>query len=380
MAGWSRTGSRRRIVVTDKNEDKAWAKLQTKRKAILAEGIPSEGMGGAASVRSWSDDYLNRRKSELKPKPWQSERALVTKWIIPTLGHRKLTELTPGDVRDLGDAVIKENSATYARKAQAKFQQYMKAAIQEGHPVPSRILETTKHSAGVSDREAIPLAETLRILQAARAAGQDYSRWDAAFLEAVRQGEALGLTWEFVDFEAHTITIWWELAELTKDPDAESGYHVPEKYESRQLEGRFWLLEPKSKGARRVIPMIPEFERSLKDWAKVAPKSKHGLVWPRPNGMPRIAEQDRAQFKAFQDAAKAWKTAGDEDKGIKPVYYVPHEARHTTVSLLLELEVPREVIEAIVGHVKLVDNYVHVSDVRVQKALAKLGKVLQLEK
>lgn len=385
MAGWSRTGARRRIVITDKDEDKAWAKLQAKRKAILAEGIPAEGMGGNASVESWCKSRLERRKDELKPKPFISERSAVQKWIIPTLGHRRLADLTPGDVRDLGSAVARATyrgrqlTATYANKVQSVFLEYMTAASVEGHPVPQRIFKTILVSKSVNDRTAIPLAETLRILQAARASGDDYSRWDAAFLQALRQGEALGLTREFVDFQNHTITIWWELAELTRDPDAPSGYHVPSKYEARQLDGRFWLLEPKSKGARRVIPMIPAFEQSLRRWFEVMPESEHGLVWARPNGMPRIAAQDRAQFKEYQDLAEAWKAPGDEARGVKPVYYVPHEARHTTVSLLLELEVPREVIEAIVGHVKLVDNYVHVSDLRVQKALAQLGEVLQLD-
>ena len=55
-----------------------------------------------------------------------------------------------------------------------------------------------------------------------------------------------------------------------------------------------------------------------------------------------------------------------------------HEARHSTVSILLELGVPREVIEAIVGHSELIENYIRVEDRRVVEALAQLGSALEL--
>lgn len=160
-AGWNDRGKRRRITVTDRNENAAWQKLTAKRKQILDEGIPAEGVGGKASVESWCKERLQRRQHELKPKPFVSERAVVNKWIIPTLGHRKLAELTPGDVRKLGDAVTtgiyrgKPLTATYANKVQSIFFEYMTAANVEGHAVPQRIFQTRRVSKSTNDLSLI---------------------------------------------------------------------------------------------------------------------------------------------------------------------------------------------------------------------------------
>lgn len=373
-AGYSDSGARRRITVTDQDEDRAWQKFQAKRKQILIEGIPAQGIGSSVTVKTWCDNRLPRRKAELKPSPFQAESVAVRKWIIPTLGHRKLEALHPGDLRALGDRVLQENSATYAGKIQSIFKEYLRAARLEGYRVPDQILQAKKIAPSANARAQIPLDKTLRILKAARERGNDFSRWDAAFLQSIRQGEALGLLDEMIDFRNHRLKIWWELQELKKDPGSASGYHVPAQFEAQQIEGRFWLLQPKSKSSRRAIPMIPAFERSLAEWLECRPNSPYGLVWPRENGLPRIAAQDRREFCELQDLARAWKQPGD-----KPTYYVPHEARHTAISLLLELKVPREIIEAIAGHSKLVENYVHVDEAQIQSALEDLGGVLKLE-
>ena len=367
-AGWTATGKRRRLTVSSRDENTAWQKLQAKRKQILVEGIPTQGKGGTMTVAAWCKKYLEVRKRDLKPKPWASERSAIQKWVIPTVGHRKLADLNAGDIRALGDAVEAVNSATHARYCQRTLQTYLRGAVAEGHTVPTAALTAKKFAARVSPREALPLVAAAKVLEAAHTRA-DHSRWDAAFLQGLRQGEALGLTWDSVDLHRGTITVAWTLQELTQN-DA-GGYTVPPQYEARQLWGRFWLLEPKSAAAKREIPMTPQFRASLEEWRRNCPDSPYGLVWPRPNGKPRIAADDRAEFVALQAAAEVAKADGS--------HYTVHEARHSTVSILLELGVAREVIERIVGHSELVEAYVSVSDARVVEALAALGNALHIE-
>ena len=56
--------------------------------------------------------------------------------------------------------------------------------------------------------------------------------------------------------------------------------------------------------------------------------------------------------------------------------YDLYSARHTTVTLLLRAGVDRSVVEAIVGHSKLVESYRHVDQSEAQAAIAALGKAL----
>lgn len=366
-AGWNAQGKRRRLTVSSKNEDEAWQKLQAKRKQILIEGLPSEDVNTSMPVGKWCAEYLQVRKRELKPKPWGSEKSAVQKWIVPTLGHRKLEDVSARDVRLLGDAVAAVNSETHARYVQRIFQQYLRGAVMEGYRVPTVALEARKRSANVSPREALPLADVVAFLQVAHES-PDHSRWDAAFLQGLRQGEALGLRWEDVDLQHGTLAVRWTLQEVVKSADG--GYMVPSKYRALQLDGRFWLLEPKSRAAQRMLPLVPQFRRSLEEWREVAPPSPHGLVWPRPNGLPKIAGVDRREFREIQGRAGISKPGGG--------LFTVHEARHSTVSILLELGVPREVIEAIVGHSELVESYISVDDARVADALGRLGGVLGL--
>jgi site-specific recombinase XerD len=61
-------------------------------------------------------------------------------------------------------------------------------------------------------------------------------------------------------------------------------------------------------------------------------------------------------------------------------YYVPHEARHTTATLLLEAGVDHHVITAILGHSSIVTSrgYQHVRTQLASKALEQIAAQLQL--
>lgn len=368
-AGWSDKGTRRRITVMDKNEDKAWRKFTAKRKQVLEEGV-SNAASGKVTVKAWCETMLEVRAAMVKPKTFSGEQSAITKWVIPVLGMVKLEELTPAHIRKLGATVMagdkKKNTQTHAHYVQRQLRTYLKAAKIEGKRVPDGVLQMSLIPDSTNPREALPLDVAASVLREAhKHAGS--TRWDAAFLQGIRQGEALGLTWDRVDFEQNTITIDRVLYELKKKNGT---YYAPQQYKATPIWGRFWHLPPKTKAATRTIPMIPAFRQRLLEWREVAPHSDAGLVWPRPNGLPRLPEQDRAEFVALQEAAHVTKGNGK--------FYTVHEARHTTVSILLGLNVPREVIELIVGQEELVSNYIHVEDARIEAALNKLGAALQI--
>lgn len=368
-AGWNNEGRRRRITVSGKDEDATWRKFTAKRKELLIEGIPEEGVSDSMTVKEWCTGWITRRQNAVKPKTFISERAVINKWVIPTLGKRRLKDVTPGDIRRLTDRALNEGSSiTNARYIQRIFQQSLKEAKQEGMKVPDAALSAKKPAVASTDRAPLPWEDVARVLEVAHSRLPHWSRWVLAFRLGLRQGESLGLTWDNVDFAAKTVTIAWQLQELTRSTNGE--YVIPAQYEGVQLEGRFHLLRPKSKKGHRVIPLTDAASALLMEWKSVGYRSPHGLVWPRPNGKPMPNKADRLEWKSLQEYAKISHPAGR-------AYHV-HEIRHSTVTFLLQEGTPIPVIEAIVGHSKLVENYVHV-DVGQQRAALETMRALEIE-
>ncbi|MDO5700790.1 MAG: site-specific integrase [Bowdeniella nasicola] len=374
--GITANGTRRRIVVTDQNEDVAWDKLQAKRKALALGQLAATG-SDSLTVSQWAKTWLAERKKRVRPKTYSTDAGAINNWVIPTIGRTRLRDLGAEHVRAVGKAALDAGrSSTTARYAQGRLKQTCKAARAEGHQVGDPVLLATTETLALSDRDAIPLDEALKILRAALDR-PDASTWIVAFIQGVRQGERLGLTWECIDFEHDLIDISWQLQSLPYlDRDNET-FDVPANYERRHLWRSYHLVRPKSKAGHRVVPMVPGVRDALIEWRKVAPHSPHGLVWCRPGGEPINPKHDANAFKDLQDAAGV--TKGRKPDG-KPYYYVLHEIRHTTVTLLLELGIDPGVITTIVGHSNIMTTrgYQHVSTELSRRALTQVAEQLQI--
>lgn len=371
-AGWTTKGTRRRITVSAKTKKAAETKLKEKQRQIAREGLPTEGVSSRTTVKAWSETWLVELARHARPKYFATEQSSVKQWIIPTIGHKPLATLTPADVRAVTNAARKAGrSTTTAGYAQGVLTRMLKSAIVEGHPVPQRVLLVPAPGKSVSDRTDIDLTDALALLAVA-ADMPDGSRWVAAFLQGLRQAEALGLTWPLVDLAAGVQDIAWQLQPLPYLDRAAGTFRVPDGYEARHLTGAFHLTRPKSKSGSRVQPLVPWMTGTLAAWHRIAPVSPHGLVWPRADGRPRTAAADREQWYAMQEKAGVQHPAG------RP--YLIHEIRHTTATLLLELGVDPKVIVAIMGHSSITTTrgYQHVKTAQAREALEQVAERLGL--
>ena len=89
----------------------------------------------------------------------------------------------------------------------------LKAASLEGHTIPARIFHVPPPAKGQSDRTEVSVADAIALLKAAETDPRR-SRWVAALMQGVRQGECLGLTWEHIDLERGLLDISWQLQPL----------------------------------------------------------------------------------------------------------------------------------------------------------------------
>lgn len=391
VTGWDANGKQQRAQVTGKTEALVRRKLRDMKVQIENNGAPT--VSPRTTVRDWATTWLKIQKGDLSPNGYRTTKGAVGNWIIPTFGHKRLSDVGPTDLRAMEAAILaKGRSTSTARRAHSDAVSMLKAAVVDGHTVKDGVFKMPAPEKAKSDRDAMILDRAIAVLPVAGELPHG-SRFLAGLLEAMRQGECNGLTWDEVDMENGTITVCWQLQSLSYNVpyDRASGFRVPDGYEARQLLmpakndrngplATWHLVRPKSEAGWRVIPMVGPVWEALKAWREVQkvliPDNPYNLVWPQLDGRPTLPKIDDEEWYAIQCAAGV----GFEECVTGPRWYTIHETRHTTATLLLECGVDPAVIVQIMGHSDILTTrgYQHVRTAEARKALDLVAQKLAL--
>lgn len=363
-AGFDQYGNRKRPQRTAKTKTEAQRLLRELQRKAATGDLPGEGAGGRVTVKAWADAWLPMHERDVRPNVYVTDAGVVRRWIVPTLGTRRLEDLNPGDLRRLHAAVTGAGrSSSTALNVHRVLMKMLKDARLEGHSIPARVADVRAPRPAASDRSSIPVPDLLAIL---RVIGErdDASRWLFRITYPLRQGEALGLTWDALDFDAGRVTIAWQLDQYP------AGVKPPSWLRSRHLVDSMWLVEPKTKTRNATLPLLPLVGASLKAWREIAPANDYGLVWVDAKGLPIRDHVDRREWQAIQ------KAAGVQHPDGRPWHL--HETRHAAASLLIKQGVDRNAVAALLGQSALVETYVHVDDESLNRALGAWAAVLEL--
>jgi integrase len=372
--GTSKNGTRLRKTVSAKTEREVKKKLAKLQAKVAADGKVS-GINPRTTVTKYATAWLERTAATSRPKTYTTDKGAVTAWIIPTIGHRRLADLEPDDVRAVATALRKAGKSTSTmRRYHGVLIRILKAAMLDGHPIAPRVLMAEKPDEAPNDRTAMTVPEALAVLEVA-SHSPDGSRWAIRLLQGMRQGELLGTTWDALDLDAETLRLEWQLQSLPylDKSDRSKGFRIPDGYEARRLTGAYHLVRPKSRAGWRVIPLVPWAVDALRTWKATGPPNPYGLVWAAPNGSPINLKDDTRQWQALQTAAGVAHPDG------RP--YHGHETRHTTATLLDDLGVPESTIIRILGQSSVLTarKYVHkTSSSDARAALEKVAERLEL--
>lgn len=368
-AGWTASGSRRYVRRSIRTTGRLG--LQ-EAKATLKELQRKNAVSTTATnltIKAWSDRWLEITVHDIRPSAWIADRSGIRRWIVPTIGNRRLDKLTPADIRSVRRAILDAGlTAGTAQRYHGTLITMLRAAVVEGYEVPSRIFELSAPEAGESERPPIPLDQALLVLAAA-SARPDASRWVAALLNGIRPAECRGLTWACVDLDADEIDISWQLKSLPYNipRDRSSGFRIPDEYVAKHLVDAYHLVRPKSDRGRRIIPIVPWMHDALVKWRQDSKRNDYDLVWPGRFGRPMYDKHDR----------EAWaKLCADAGVGEYDLY----SCRHTTVTLLRQAGVDPAVIRGIVGHSgeRSTQPYTHIQKAETMKALGTVAAALKL--
>lgn len=381
-AGFTQAGTRKRVTVTAKTETQVKRKLRDRQ----AERRAGRTVTSRMTVKGWADQYLPTRLLDMSPKGYNALASPIQNWVIPTIGRKRLEDLTPGDVRTVENAqraAGRQPADTYRA-----LMTMLNAAVAEGHHVPAHTLKAKAPVVAKSDRKAMTEAEGIACLAVAAELPHG-SRWLFTLLYGARLGECLGMTWDAIDLEAGECgeaVIEWQLQALpyNRPRDRSSGFRVPVDHDSRHLVDSFHLVRPKSDKGYRVAPLLPTVRDSLLAWREIAPPNPWGLVWPNAKGRPANDKHDRAEWWTLQETAGVHhptRLREDEATGqLVPAFYHVHECRNFAATMLLDSGVPEHDVTALLGHSTVATSlrYRTVRREPLLEAMRRVGERLQL--
>ena len=224
---------RKRVVA--KTKSGAATRLRELRDQHRAETLP---VGKTPTVEQWMNHWLNniaaRKVGELTLN--NSYRQKTRDYIIPLLGHHRLDRLTADDIEAAWDYLldtgnpVRDDAMPLAPNTVHQTHAILRRALQ----VAVQRKQIRTNPAGRDSMDAPPRSEEefdvmappeCRKVLAAAAGERNEARWSVALALGLRQGEALGLTWDDVDLEDGVIHVRQALKRI-KGVDVCSGHEV----------------------------------------------------------------------------------------------------------------------------------------------------------
>lgn len=397
--GFDATGKRVQPTVHAKTQREAKRKLDDLMTEVRDHGAPLDKQ---VLLGEYAPRWLSEvAKPDVDPNTYTTYKSMVNRWIVPTLGRKKIHDLTPGDVRALRTAVLGAGrSSSTARQAYIVLRRILETARTERLCRTNVADDVKAPRPAKSNKGAIPTDQALEILRTA-AADLSGSRWWFKLLGGQRQGEILGARLEDLDLDGGYYRVSWKLEELAREHGCDGGdlapscgkrrgfdcpqwqWRVPDGFENLHLQGRWHLTRPKSQ-THRVVPLIPQLVEAIRRHieATTDQPNPHGLIWHMPDGSPILPADDGQQWRDLLQAAGVITAEENMPGGTK---LTGHIARHTTITVLASLGVDHQLIGEIVGHssTKVTEIYRHADQAEKTAAMAKLGtawaEALQIE-
>ncbi|MDR2930890.1 MAG: site-specific integrase [Propionibacteriaceae bacterium] len=302
---------------------------------------------GVIDADSKLSDWIEYWLTEICPqrvgaKTLYNYRRLLYLHVVPTIGSLKMKSLTPESIRSVHKRMRDQGlSESTIRTTHVILSRCLKVAEREDR-IRRNVAEQTDAPSNTSTpARVLSVDQAVKVLASATDE-RELARLTCALVLGIRQGEALALKWDDIDFVNETLRI------------DESVGRVP---------GQGLVTKPpKTAAGNRTIPLPRSVAATLKDWATCSTDGS-AYVFPGVSGGPEAPERDR----------KVWITAlaRAEVPRVKL-----HGARGTSASLLLEMGVSERVIADILGHANVrvtMRHYLHSSEEQRANALDKLA-------
>jgi len=320
--GWE-AGKRKRKYFHGHTQDEVRRKLGDYERALSDGRTPApERLTVGRYLDDWLEEVVRPAKA---PKTTRTYEGIVRVHLKPSLGHTRLRALAPLEIQRMLNA---KAAAGLSRRTVQMIREVLRNALRGAVRMGYLPRNPAEHvSVPVPQRRRVrPF--TVRELEDFLDAAPD-DRLGALFVTVVglglRQGEALGLRWEDIDFDAGLLAVDGAL---------------------KRVGGRLQRLEPKTVSSRRRLPM-PDFVASELQRHRVRQLQQRllagsrwvdsGYVFTTTIGSPLDGPAVTKQLHRFL------RNAGLPDMRF-------HDLRHQFASLLLAGGESVKVVSELLGH------------------------------
>jgi integrase len=377
----------------------------------------------APTVAEWMAEYLDTictrlvASGKMAPRTLDDYRSKNRVWIVPYLGQHRLNRLLPEHLDKAYSAMLAEElSQSTVLKIHRILSRALTVAVRREKVARNVATLVEAPSAGDPETQPFTREEARRILNAA-SGRRNAARWSVALSLGIRQGEALGLRWSYIDLETGVIKAWHQVQRSNfqhgcDDPhacgkdwhrypckryckvhihrpdcpaDCKNRKHVcPKKVCGKgcteharfcpKQAGGGVVFRPRKGKSKLTLQCPPELLPVLRKHRETQALERlvagdawqeYDLLFPRPDGTPEERTDDWREWKGIL------KAAGVRDGRL-------HDARHTAATLLVEQGVHIRVVQEILGHARVTttEKYTHVASPQVRDATERVGAAL----
>lgn len=307
-------GTRKRVrrSVSARTLSEARRKLNALKKDV-DRGVTDLAPTVEVWLRHWLETVAAR---EVRPRTLIGYRSYAETWLIPYLGKHRLDRLRADHIRALYQEMERQGrSDATRRQAHAILSRALSVAESEGKIARNPAWKMAGSPSTYTEHETPLTRVDARAVLAKAAEGPRLARWQVALYLGLRQGEALGLQWQDVNFETGTIYIVRAL--------------------QRQPGKGLVLVRPKSKTSVRALPLFDFVGEQL-----LRQRGQPGEYVFGVDGQPMDPRRDWQEWRELLQAA-----------GV-PVRAL-RAARTSTGTLLEDAGVADVVIQRILGHAQV---------------------------
>ena len=377
--------------------------------------------GRVPTVRELLERHLNTvlPSQDASPKTIQSYRSLYKVRIYPRWGGLRADRLLPSDIQNGLAAWRKAGLApSTRRKILAALSSAYAVAVDQEELARNPGEKVRPPQASQSELAHLSQPE-MRAVIAVAGERLNSTRWATALLHGLRQGEALGLRWEYLDLDKAEARIWWQLQRLTwahgcadADPDFALIENEREQDDARaRIEHQCAAAHCKTKPcprqcSRHTRACPPPCPPGCRDHARLCPdralpsgaiqgsgalvlreiKEKRHKTIQLGDGLARQLRAHRTaqrgrRLKAGQewedhdlvwcqwngrplDPRRDWAEWGDILEAAGLPHHRVHAIRHSAATMLRDTGTEPEVVQEMLGH----------SDIRMTRRYTQTGK------
>ena len=307
-------------------------------------------------------EWLPAIEHTIRPTTYRSYVQHVDCHIVPHIGSVRLEKLSGATINALYAKLAvsgkrdgkKGLSALSIRHVHAVLHRALKDAVRWGRLSRNPIEAADPPRVNGSAREMKTWsAEQLAAFLAATRDDRLHALWHLLALTGMRRGEALGLQWDDIDFEAASLSVRRAL--------------IPNGRE-------VVMSEPKTARGRRVVALDPgtvavlkgQAARQLKEQAQARSWSDTNLLFTREDGE---ALHPEVVSRFFRQAVK---------KAMLPAIRL-HDLRHTHATLALRAGIHPKVVSERLGHASVsitLDTYSHAIPAMQEEAAERIANLV----